>query len=349
MLKDIKNVCSVILKLRIGFFSLILLLITWMNLSCEPISVNFIDHAQGEIAGEVSQSSVILQSRLTQGSELIDGDINGTAGMGCFEISESFDFSDSFQTQWINAHADYDYIIKTKVKDLKPATRYYYRLVYGSDVQEIKKGRICTFRTLAGADVEDEVSFAVVTGMNYHRFHHGSSTREAYKGPDKHLGYPALKTMLDMKPDFFVGTGDNVYYDRPKETPARTQVQLRKKWHEQFVQQRYIDLFAQVPTYWQKDDHDHRYNDCDTTGDKEPSSELGIKTFLEQVPVVDPAKSNPITYRDLGQLEADRTRAMLEQERWYCVRVRQGRDRHNYLMAGANFDRLVELGAVVGA
>ena len=57
---------------------------------------------------------------------------------------------------------------------------------------------------------------------------------------------------------------------------------------------------------------------------------------------------NPIGYRDLGQQE-DRTRAMLERERWYCARVRQGRERHNYLMSGASYDELVETGAIVGA
>jgi len=38
---------------------------------------------------------------------------------------------------------------------------------------------------------------------------------------------------------------------------------VTRKWHEQFVQPRFIELFSQVPTYWEKDDHDHRFNDCD--------------------------------------------------------------------------------------
>jgi len=81
----------------------------------------------------------------------------------------------------------------------------------------------------------------------------------------------ALKTILDMQPDFFVATGDNVYYDHPTETAAQTQQQLRKKWHPQFAQPRYIELFAQIPTYWEKDDHNYRYNDCNNTGEREPT------------------------------------------------------------------------------
>jgi alkaline phosphatase/alkaline phosphatase D len=131
--------------------------------------------------------------------------------------------------------------------------------------------------------------------MNYYRFFHHPD--RAYTGPDKELGYPALETILDSKPDFFVGTGDNVYYDTPREGRAQTAAAMRKKWHEQFRRPRYIDLFAEVPTYWQKDDHDYRYNDCDNTSDAEPSPELGARIFLEQVPVVDPNNSSPVTYR----------------------------------------------------
>lgn len=131
--------------------------------------------------------------------------------------------------------------------------------------------------------------------MNYDRFFDNAD--RAYTGPDKNLGYPALETILDLKPDFFVGTGDNVYYDIPSEGRAQTAVAMRKKWHEQFVKPRYVDMFAEVPTYWEKDDHDYRYNDCDNTGDDEPSPELGAAIFLEQVPVVDPKDSGAVTYR----------------------------------------------------
>jgi len=94
-----------------------------------------------------------------------------------------------------------------------------------------------------------------------------------------------------------VGTGDNVYYDHPRPNSAQTIDAMRKKWHEQFAQQRFVDLFAKVPTYWEKDDHDFRYNDCDLTTSRAPSNELGLRIFREQVPIVDPQDKNPITYR----------------------------------------------------
>ena len=57
---------------------------------------------------------------------------------------------------------------------------------------------------------------------------------------------------------------------------------------------------------------------------------------------------NPITYHNALIHLKDQVQAMLERERWYCVRVRQGRERHNYLMSGANFDQLVDAGAIAG-
>jgi phosphodiesterase/alkaline phosphatase D-like protein len=110
------------------------------------------------------------------------------------------------------------------------------------------------------------------------------------------LEFPALRHIIDHKPDFFVGTGDSVYYDIFP-LAATTQAELRAHWHRQFSKPLFVELFANVATYWEKDDHDHRYNDSDTAGDLAPSNTLGIRTFLEQVPVVDPDEPSPVTYR----------------------------------------------------
>jgi len=258
---------------------------------CTEVEFPDMTNGQGEIAGEVTMTSVVLHSRLTVGNELVAGDLPGAAGTAHFELSTTADFQDSFESDWMTATPRSDFIVKTGVDGLNPGTRYFYRLVYGPDRELLRAGPTRTFKTLDGADVASEVSFVVVTGMRYSAF------QNAYEGPDKALGYPALASILDLRPDFFVATGDNVYYDVPRATAAKTPAELRQKWHEQFVQPRYADLFAEVPTYWEKDDHDSRYNDSDNTGDEEPSPALGSAMFLEQVPIADPAVPNPVTYR----------------------------------------------------
>ena len=275
---------------------------------------------QGEMAGEGTENSMILQSRLTSGDTPVEGDVPGSPGVGSFEVSMDPGFGDSFRTEWVQAVPEQDYVIKTRITGLQAGTRYYYRLLYGRDTTAVGKGEVCAFRTLPGKDRVDEVSFVVVTGMNYEYFHYGRNRSRtsgipqgdstAYLGKDKDLGYPALETILAMEPDFFVGTGDNVYYDvpfLPNHRRAMTEAELRKKWHEQFVQPRFVRLFSRVPTYWEKDDHDYRYNDSDPYGplsrerDKPnghlPTHELGIRVFREQVPVVDATDGDQPTYR----------------------------------------------------
>jgi len=275
--------------------------------SCGHAPPPSLAHAQGEIAGEVTTSSVILQSRLTSGGApeprwpFPDG-VPGAEGVARFEVSRSPDFNDSIVTDWLVAAPEHDFIVKTTVTGLAPATRYYYRLEFGRSDNDTQLGPARTFATLVGAEADRETSFVVVTGMNYAPFH------VVYGGDDRLLGYPALVSIRELRPDFFVGTGDNVYYDIPSMDeslperfrcpPADTEQTMRVKWQQQLVQPRFVELFAEVPTYWEKDDHDTRYNDCDNTSpEAAPSPELGRRIFLEQVPIVDPSDTDPKTYR----------------------------------------------------
>ena len=277
---------------------LVILVALVAGYTAEPVSQPIIiTNGQGEIAGEVTADSVILHSRLTTEAVIVDGDVPGAPGVARFELANAETFAGATPSPWLEAIPERDFIVKAKMDGLTPGTRYYYRLRFGPDQNDTRVGPTRSFSTLPGADGATEVNFVVVTGMNYARFY-GDGPR-AGSPDDKLLGYPALATMLEKHPTFFVATGDSVYYDVPFGQFERTQTFMRKKWHEQLVQPRMIDLFAEVPTYWEKDDHDYRYNDTDNTVDTEPdpSPQLGAATFLEQVPVVDPNDPNPLTYR----------------------------------------------------
>ncbi len=275
--------------------------------------------AQGIMAGEVTDHSVILQTRLTASDTLLNGDVRGFAGWACFEMSPRDLSSEvAIQSPWRLVSADYDYILKDLIDGLSPDQTYQYRVRYGVDTSHTFTSRVGSFRTLAGSRESAQFSMVVVTGMNYYHFHYGAyDSSLQYQGPDKHLGYPALKTILDLRPDYFLGTGDNVYFDHPAWKGiqrARTRNKdpllglfgghevtdeqgMRRKYHVQFVQPRFKELFLQVASYWEKDDHDYRINDSDPYIDFPISHQLGIKNFKEQLPVTDPDKFDAVTYR----------------------------------------------------
>jgi alkaline phosphatase/alkaline phosphatase D len=249
-----------------------------------------IHHAQGELSGEVTATSVILQSRLTSipGPALDPtGDIPGKQGAACFEWSLRPDFADAKRTPWMHSSAASDFIVRAKLDHLTPATIHYYRLVLGPDEFTTRTGPTRQFKTLNPSDAATSVSFCVGSCMNYHVFMNGLSNGGntiTATHEDKQLGYPAFAAMHALKPDFFIGTGDIVYYDFPAKTPARTLPQLRKKWHEQFRFPRMVDFFGDRAVYWSKDDHDFRFDDADLTGKILPLPTSGIEVFREQLP-----------------------------------------------------------------
>ena len=264
------------------------------------------------MAGEVTATRVFIQTRLTEGTALIDGDafddndalrdgdIPGREGHLRFQLSTDPLFPDNEHTattQPLHALPDDDYIVRYAFTDLQPNTTYYYRAVLGSirdrtDQPDTDPGALHgTFTTLAGEGLAVPTRMHIVTGLNYDKFY----APNGYTQDDREAGYPACDAMLALEPDLLVFTGDDVYYDKPPH--AQTREDMRAKWHRQFSRPRMIELLTNVATYWEKDDHDFRYNDCDLTTDRFPSVALGLTTFREQAPIVAQGDDESPTYR----------------------------------------------------
>ena len=265
--------------------------------SLKPIITSTQYHAQGELAGEVTARSALLQSRLTTiPGPFLDskGDIPGAQGRAYFEWSENESFKPAHRTPHLEAKADSDYIIRASIDGLREGTRYFYRLVFENGTI----GPTRTFQTLSPSG--DHISFCMGNCVNYYTFISGQPNGD---GPvtataeDKQLGYPSFAAMQKLNPDFFIGAGDIVYYDFPKDSPAQTVPQLRKKWHEQFRFPRLVSFFGGCGTYWMKDDHDFRFDDADQTGDQLPLPLTGMDLFREQAPVHPASDTKTPNYR----------------------------------------------------
>jgi len=278
--------------------------------------------AQGLLAGEPTDNSIILQARLTSGGRQENGEITGAPGFARFEVSRDPEFSSFGSTDWLAAEADRDFTVKQFVDGLQPATLYYYRLRFGKDREQTVVSEAARFETLAGAMISRPVTFTALTCLNYVKFHFGDFNKEGelrqppYPGLDKHLGYTSFSFIPFLQSQFVIYNGDNVYYDQnvPGAPHATKLEQMRYRWHRQFSQPRVLEVLNGSAGYWLKDDHDFRYNDSDMEGDREPSPETGIRIFREQAPVVDPADKNAVTYRS--------RRISKELELWFL----EGRD-----------------------
>jgi len=247
---------------------------------------------QSIIAGEVTTNSVILQTRLTAAEGVIEGDVPGIRGVGRFEVDTDPLFPKPIQSEWQHARSANDFIVKAKITGLKPDTDYYYRVWFGSHERQSAPDMARSFRTLGGALSERPVRFVIGSGMNFAKFHVGMAD-----GVDKDNGYPVFGALYQLRPDFFIGNGNNVYYDDPIANRVKTVVEMRRKWHEQFVQMRLGQFFGLAPTYWLKGEHDYRGNEMGVRDEELPTAELGRQLFQEQLPVIDPQGTNAVTYR----------------------------------------------------
>lgn len=272
-------------------------MITVLTLTLAALAQDGADHGhlEGVLVGEPSDTGAWIQTRLTASEGEPGSPPPGRNGVVRFEVCHDPGFPEGqvMRTALLPAVEESDHIVRARLNGLSPDSPVHWRVFSGADADHLTPGPRGSFRTSPGLEGAGAVSFCVVTGMNQNKFLNG------YKGEDKGLGFPGLASMAALDPSFVVFTGDNVYYDHPREPAAKTRDELRAKWHVQFAQPRMIDLFARTATFWMKDDHDHRFNDCDNTGKRLPSSQLGIDTFIEQVPVSTPTWRTHRVSRDL--------------------------------------------------
>jgi alkaline phosphatase D len=148
------------------------------------------------------------------------------------------------QTLWMPVDPGADFTYQFTIDGLRPGTKYALRTesraLGGETVTSTVEGG---FRTAPPASAASTVKFFVVGCQAY-------ASRDA--GSDGHQVYRA---MLEQDPDFFVHTGDAVYYD--VSFPYATSLELmRHKWHRMYSFPNQRAFHNRVASYFVKDDHD---------------------------------------------------------------------------------------------
>ena len=204
----------------------------------------------------------------------MNGSIMGANGEVKFTYFPTENKADVKCTEWMPVNSDKNYTLQFKAQNLTPGTSY--QLLTECRPTGSKKATQSTsgaFKTAPSQQESRPSTFVVVTCGDYPR------------RDDKNNGHVIYKTMLELKPDFFVHTGDIEYYDKP-DPWAINQELARYKWDRLYGLPYLRNFHNQVSSYFMKDDHDTTMNDA-SPGQNfgELTWELGLATFREQFPM----------------------------------------------------------------
>jgi alkaline phosphatase D len=175
---------------------------------------------------------------------------------------------------WAAVDSQRDFTQQFIIMDLEPATAY--EIVTegrnpGSEAISSSLGG--QFKTAPLPDEPARVVFAAVTGQAY-------PDQDAPNG-----GFRIYPSILGLEPDFFVHTGDILYYDQW----GKTLDLARWGWARMFSLPTNVEFHRQLASYFMKDDHDTLSNDSWPSMQSEFMGEFtfaqGQAVFLEQVPM----------------------------------------------------------------
>ncbi|MCD6353994.1 MAG: alkaline phosphatase D family protein [Prolixibacteraceae bacterium] len=177
------------------------------------------------------------------------------------------------QLDWQTVDPAAAFATQFNLSDLS-AGKNYELLVEASPLKSKKISASLTgkFKTAPAPNVAADVKFIVTTGTSY-------------GDVDSPTGYKIYPSSLKLNPDFFVHTGDIVYYDGM----AKTADLARWHWDRMYSYENNIDFHRQVASYFIKDDHDTWMNDCypgmKTKFMGDFTYEEGTQIFLDEVPM----------------------------------------------------------------
>ena len=180
-------------------------------------------------------------------------------------------------TEWRDADAQRDFTAVFQLSALRPRTRYRIEVEARPRIDAAVTSTVVgDFVTApAAGDATARVSFCVMTCQQY-------------EDRDRADGFAIYPAMLDRRPDFFVNTGDAVYYDHGP-VHALTVEFARYHWARMYGFATLRDFHRRVGSYFMKDDHDVLTNDShpgDRTGDFTFAD--GLRVFREQTAPTEP-------------------------------------------------------------
>lgn len=203
--------------------------------------------------------------------EKMDGSVSGVDGQVRARIKR---FGEELVSEWHSAESSNDYTVSLSFKNLKAGTKY--DLILEARISPESKIYSTTgqFRTAPAKNEELPVSLATCTCQYFWNY------------DDLERGFKTYDSISKLGVDFFIHTGDYVYYDR--EGPLATSIsKARHKWHAMDSRPSIRELYRKVPIYLLKDDHDLLKDDVhpDSSPLEAFTLEEGYRVWRENVPL----------------------------------------------------------------
>lgn len=256
--------------------------IVWVRLTQNPQrvgndapmpDVNYKDPETGEMVERRGRPNVAPVVTYPEGYDInnVEGATPGSEGMVRLKYKEAGD--EKWVTgDWHAVDPEATFTHQFMLSDLTPATRYELLVEASPTGKKVSANIEGSFATAPSADMAAEVNFIVTTGTSY-------------GDVDSDQGYKFYLSSLKLDPDFFVHTGDIVYYDGM----GKTADMARWHWDRMYSYPNNIEYHRQVASYFIKDDHDTWMNDCwpgqVTKFMGEFTYEEGTQIFLDEVPM----------------------------------------------------------------
>lgn len=197
------------------------------------------------MAGEPSQTSVILVARLHKTDTLVNNDLQGINGFIKFRITRDPQTKSFMESSFFEANAENDFTAKYEFTGLRPGQKYFYSISYGRDTSNNTSSRWNTFKTINLPVSDKNISFVVTNGFNYQTIQ--SSDKKGNFHPEKSGSlfsrYPVFNSITAFKPDFWIGNGEI-------RTSNNSPEKIHEEWHNLFSLTGFNTMVSNIPSYW---------------------------------------------------------------------------------------------------
>lgn len=179
-----------------------------------------------------------------------------------------------FSSGWMEAKEPGDSVVSFLFDELEPNSLYKVVIEGKMTDDGVSSFIYGSFKTAPSPNASKNVILTTSTCQYFWSF------------DDIDRGFRTYDSMRRMNPDFYIQTGDYVYYDKPGPL-AKNLEQARHKWHAMDSRPSIRDLYTKTPVFMIKDDHDLLDNDVfPGSGDYgDLSLEDGLKLWYTNSPV----------------------------------------------------------------